>query len=41
MVGDQLIGAIGVGGASGAQDQQCAYDALTEVIGPQPPLVED
>ena len=41
MVGDQIIGSIGVGGASSAQDEQCAYDALTEVIGPQPPLVED
>jgi glc operon protein GlcG len=32
----QMIGAIGVGG--GNQDEQCAYTALTTVIGPQPPL---
>ena len=41
MVGDQLIGAIGVGGASGPQDEECAYEAMTKVIGPQPPLIED
>lgn len=41
MVGPQLIGAIGVGGASGEQDERCAYEALSEVIGPQPALVED
>jgi uncharacterized protein GlcG (DUF336 family) len=41
MVGPQLIGAIGVGGASGEQDERCAYEALTRVIGPQPALVED
>jgi glc operon protein GlcG len=40
MVGPQLIGAIGVGGASGEQDERCAYEAMTEVIGSQPPLVE-
>ena len=33
---DQLIGAIGVGG--GNMDEQCAYQALTKVLGPQPPL---
>ncbi|MEX2123533.1 MAG: heme-binding protein [Woeseia sp.] len=38
MVGSQMIGAIGVGGATGAGDEQCAYEALTKVIGPQPPL---
>jgi uncharacterized protein GlcG (DUF336 family) len=38
MLGSQLIGAIGVGGATGAGDEQCAYEALTKVIGPQPPL---
>ena len=32
----QLIGAIGVGG--GSRDEDCAYTALTSVIGPQPPL---
>jgi uncharacterized protein GlcG (DUF336 family) len=41
MVGPQLIGAIGVGGASGAEDEKCGYEALTRVIGPQPPLVTD
>jgi uncharacterized protein GlcG (DUF336 family) len=37
IVEDQLIGAIGVGGASGGDDQ-CGYEALTRVLGPQPPL---
>ncbi len=36
VVEDQLIGAIGVGG--GAQEEMCAYQALTKVLGPQPPL---
>ncbi|MGE3844169.1 MAG: heme-binding protein [Vicinamibacterales bacterium] len=36
VVEDQLIGVIGVGG--GNQDEKCAYDALTQVLGPQPPL---
>src|SRR3954464_15744824 len=36
VVEDQLIGAIGVGG--GNMDEQCAYQALTKVLGPQPPL---
>jgi glc operon protein GlcG len=36
VVEDQLIGAIGVGG--GPQEEQCAYQALTKVLGPQPPL---
>ena len=36
VVEDQLIGSIGVGGASG--DEPCAYEALTKVLGPQPPL---
>lgn len=35
IVEDQLIGAVGVGGG---QDEQCAYEALTKVLGPQPPL---
>ncbi len=42
IVKDQLIGAIGVGGgAGGAQygEERCAHDALTEVFGPQPPLL--
>jgi uncharacterized protein GlcG (DUF336 family) len=46
IVNDQLIGAIGVGGsaprvAQGWSDEICAHKALTEVLGPQPPLVED
>jgi Haem-degrading len=36
VVEDQLIGAIGVGG--GAQEEQCAYHALTKVLGSQPLL---
>jgi uncharacterized protein GlcG (DUF336 family) len=45
-VNDQLIGAIGVGGsaprvAQGWSDEICAYKAMTEVFGPQPPLVQD
>src|SRR5439155_2917244 len=46
VVNDQLIGAIGVGGlaprvAQGWSDEICAHEALMEVVGPQPPLVED
>ena len=36
VVEGNLIGAIGVGG--GNMDEQCAYQALTKVLGPQPPL---
>lgn len=36
VVDGQLIGAIGVGG--GNADEQCAYQALEQVLGPQPPL---
>jgi uncharacterized protein GlcG (DUF336 family) len=36
VVENQLIGAIGVGG--GNADEQCAYQALQKVLGPQPPL---
>src|SRR5437773_984142 len=36
IVEDQLIGAIGVGG--GNADEQCAYQAMQKVLGPQPPL---
>jgi len=36
MVDGQMIGAIGVGG--GSRDEDCAYAALTAVVGPQPPL---
>ncbi len=35
VVSGHLIGSIGVGGAPG--DEQCAYEALTKVLGPQPP----
>jgi len=35
VVENQLIGAIGIGG--GPQEEQCAYQALTKVLGPQPP----
>jgi uncharacterized protein GlcG (DUF336 family) len=37
IVNDQMIGAIGVGGAAGG-DEPCGYEALTKVLGPQPPL---
>jgi glc operon protein GlcG len=36
IVDDTLIGAIGVGGSN--MDEECAYQALTSVLGPQPPL---
>jgi glc operon protein GlcG len=36
VVDDQMIGAVGVGG--GNADEQCAYQALVKVLGPQPPL---
>jgi hypothetical protein len=36
VVDDQMIGAIGVGG--GNMDEQCGYEALVKVLGPQPPL---
>src|SRR5579872_6826032 len=36
VVDDQMIGAIGVGG--GNADEQCGYQALVRVLGPQPPL---
>ena len=36
MVEGQMIGAIGVGGSN--KDEECAYTALTSVVGPQPPL---
>jgi uncharacterized protein GlcG (DUF336 family) len=46
IVNDQRIGAVGVGGsaprvAQGWSDEICAHKALTEVFGPQPPLVQD
>ncbi len=36
IVDGQMIGSIGVGGSN--MDEQCAYEALTSVVGPQPPL---
>jgi uncharacterized protein GlcG (DUF336 family) len=36
VVDNNLIGAVGVGG--GRTDQECAYQALEKVLGPQPPL---
>jgi glc operon protein GlcG len=39
IVDDQVIGAVGVGGSR--MDEQCAYEALTKVLGPQPPLEKD
>src|SRR5256885_6732939 len=36
VVDDQMIGAIGVGG--GNADEQCGYQALVKVLGPQPAL---
>jgi len=36
VAGGQMIGAVGVGG--GTRDEDCAYEALTQVVGPQPPL---
>lgn len=41
MLGDQLIGAIGVGGAKGKEDEECGHQALEKVVGPQPPLIVD
>jgi uncharacterized protein GlcG (DUF336 family) len=36
VVDNNLIGAVGVGG--GNADEMCAYQALQQVLGPQPPL---
>src|SRR5438128_2892414 len=46
IVKDQMIGAVGVGGsapriAQGWSDEICAHKAMTEVFGPQPPLLQD
>jgi len=38
IVEDMMIGALGVGGASGG-DEECGHAALTKVLGPQPPIV--
>jgi uncharacterized protein GlcG (DUF336 family) len=37
IVDNQLLGSVGIGGASG----DCAHEALTIVLGPQPPLMPD
>ena len=39
MADDIFVGAVGVGG-SVQWNEYCAYDALTKVVGPQPPLAE-
>lgn len=46
IVNDRMIGSIGVGGsaprlAEGWSDEICAHEAMVEVIGAQPPLLED
>lgn len=38
VVDNQLIGAVGVGG--GNADEQCAYQALVKVLGPQPAIAQ-
>ncbi len=38
VVDGQMIGAVGVGG--GDQDEQCAYQALVKVLGPQPEVAQ-
>jgi uncharacterized protein GlcG (DUF336 family) len=38
IVEDMMVGALGVGGASGG-DEECGHAALTKVLGPQPPMV--
>ena len=38
IVQDMMVGALGVGGASGG-DEECGYAALERVLGPQPPMV--
>lgn len=44
-VGKQIIGFIGIGGSTPRppewSDEICAHAALEEVVGPQPPIVED
>ncbi|MEX2124812.1 MAG: heme-binding protein [Woeseia sp.] len=39
IVEDQLVGAIGVGGGTSDQDEDCARAGLLQVLGPQPGLV--
>jgi uncharacterized protein GlcG (DUF336 family) len=38
IVDHQLLGAIGDGGSG--FDEECAHEALTAIVGPQPPLLE-
>lgn len=38
IVNDQIIGAMGIGGGAGGEEE-CARHALTEVFGPQPPQI--
>jgi len=38
IVEDMMVGALGVGGASGG-DEECGHAALTKVLGPQPAIV--
>jgi uncharacterized protein GlcG (DUF336 family) len=38
IVDDMMVGAVGVGGASGG-DEECGHAALTKVLGPQPAIV--
>jgi glc operon protein GlcG len=38
VIDNQLIGAVGVGG--GNADEQCAYQALVKVLGPQPQVAQ-
>ncbi len=44
-VGEQIIGFIGIGGSAPRppewSDEICAHRALEEVVGPQPPIVDD
>lgn len=41
MLGNQMIGSIGVGGMSGEQDEACAHQAITSVVGSQPPVINN
>jgi uncharacterized protein GlcG (DUF336 family) len=38
IVEEMMVGALGVGGASGG-DEECGHAALVKVLGPQPPIV--
>ncbi len=41
IVDNQLVGAIGVGGGTSDQDEDCARAGLLQVLGPQPSLAAD